>query len=59
MQTVEELQPKEKSELGFFDLLNPFDEVPIQVGINEMINPEQIDIEKFKEENQQGFNSCP
>jgi hypothetical protein len=59
MQTVEELQPKEKSELGFFDLLNPFDEVPIQVGINEMINPEQIDIEKFKEENQQGFNVVP
>jgi hypothetical protein len=41
MQTVEELQPQEKSELGIFDLLNPFDEVPIQVGINEMINPEQ------------------
>jgi hypothetical protein len=45
MQTVEELQPKEKSELGILDLLNPFDEVPIQMGINEMINPEQIDIE--------------
>jgi hypothetical protein len=59
MQTVEELQPKEKSELGFFDLLNPFDEVPIQVGINEMINPEQIDIEKFKKQNQQGFNVVP
>jgi hypothetical protein len=59
MQTVEELQPKEKSELGIFDLLNPFDEVPIQVGINEMINPEQVDIEKFKEENQQGFNVVP
>jgi hypothetical protein len=50
MQTVEELQPKEKSELGILDLLNPFDEVPIQMGINEMINPEQVDIEKFKEE---------
>ena len=59
MQTVEELQPKEKSELGFFDLLNPFDEVPIQVGINEMINPEQIDIEEFKKQNQQGFNIVP
>jgi hypothetical protein len=59
MQTVEELQPQEKSELGFFDLLNPFDEVPIQVGINEMINPEQIDIEEFKKQNQQGFNIVP
>jgi hypothetical protein len=59
MQTVEELQPKEKSELGFFDLLNPFDEVPIQVGINEMINPEQVDIEEFKKQNQQGFNIVP
>jgi len=54
MQTVEELQPKEKSELGILDLLNPFDEVPIQMGINEMINPEQVDIEKFKEEMNQG-----
>jgi hypothetical protein len=33
----------EKSELGILDLLNPFDEVPIQMGINELINPEQID----------------
>ena len=54
MPTVEELQPKEKSELGILDLLNPFDEVPIQMGINEMINPEQVDIEKFKEEMNQG-----
>jgi hypothetical protein len=54
MQTVEELQPKEKSELGILDLLNPFDEVPISMGINEMINPEQVDIEKFKEEMNQG-----
>jgi len=54
MQTVEELQPQEKSELGILDLLNPFDEVPIQMGINEMINPEQVDIEKFKEEMNQG-----
>jgi hypothetical protein len=59
MQTVEELQSKEKSELGILDLLNPFDEVPIQVGINEMINPEQIDIEEFKKQNQQGFNVVP
>lgn len=54
MQTVEELQPQEKSELGILDLLNPFDEVPISMGINEMINPEQVDIEKFKEEMDQG-----
>ena len=54
MPTVEELQPKEKSELGILDLLNPFDEVPVQMGINEMINPEQVDIEKFKEEMNQG-----
>jgi hypothetical protein len=39
---------KQKSELGILDLLNPFDEVPIQLGINEMINPEQVDIEQFK-----------
>lgn len=54
IQTVEELQPQEKSELGILDLLNPFDEVPISMGINEMINPEQVDIEKFKEEMDQG-----
>jgi hypothetical protein len=59
MQTVEELQPKEKSELGILDLLNPFDEVPISMGINEMINPEQVDIEEFKKQNQQGFNIVP
>ena len=54
MPTVEELQTKEKSELGILDLFNPFDEVPIQMGINEMINPGQVDIEKFKEEMNQG-----
>ena len=59
MPTVEELQPKEKSELGILDLLNPFDEVPIQVGINEMINPDAVNIEEFKKQNQQGFNIIP
>lgn len=54
MPTVKELQPEEKSELGILDLLNPFDEVPIQMGINELINPEQQDIKKFKEEMNQG-----
>ncbi len=51
---VEPEEVKEKSEIGFFDLFNPFDEVPIQMGINEMINPGQVDIEKFKEEMKQG-----
>ena len=50
---------KTESEVGFFDLLNPFDEVPIQMGINEMLNPDAVDLEEWKKQNQQSSSIIP
>ena len=50
---------KTESEVGFFDLLNPFDDVPIQMGINEMLNPDAVNLEEWKKQNQQSSSIIP
>ena len=56
---VEQAQGNTESEVGFLDLLNPFDDVPIQMGINEMLNPDAVNLEEWKKQNQQSSSIIP
>ena len=53
--TVEPEEVKEKSEISVLGAFNPFDDIPTGMAINELINPEQQDLEQFKKEMDQGF----
>ena len=46
---------QEKSELSILEALNPFDNIPTGIALNELINPDQQDISQFKKEMDQGF----
>jgi hypothetical protein len=53
--TVEPEEVKEKSEISVLGAFNPFDDIPTGMAINELINPEQQNLEQFKKEMDQGF----
>ena len=44
-----------KSELSLLEALNPFDDIPTGIALNELINPDAQDISQFKKEMDQGF----